>query len=110
MRLELSLCCIYEVILAVRRVLFILRYVHRRNPPRKADKEVFAALGHRKFDTKSNAGNYADKALKIWAGNICYQSRRLPSICCKCDGWVAATEKSDYVQAIGLSSAKFQQH
>ena len=25
------------------------------------------------------------------------------------DGWFAATEKSDYIQAIGLSSAKFQQ-
>ena len=24
------------------------------------------------------------------------------------DGWFAATEKSDYIQAIGLSSAKFQ--
>ena len=23
------------------------------------------------------------------------------------DGWFAATEKSDYIQAIGLSSAKF---
>ena len=28
-------------------------------------------------------------------------------LCCK-DGWFAATEKSDYIQAIGLSSAKFQ--
>ena len=25
------------------------------------------------------------------------------------DGWFVATEKSDYIQAIGLSSAKFQQ-
>ena len=25
------------------------------------------------------------------------------------EGWFAATEKSDYIQAIGLSSAKFQQ-
>ena len=25
------------------------------------------------------------------------------------DGWFAATEKSDYIQAIGLNSAKFQQ-
>ena len=25
------------------------------------------------------------------------------------DGWFAATEKSGYIQAIGLSSAKFQQ-
>lgn len=60
--------CIYEVILAVRRVLFILTYVYRRNPPRKADNEAAAALGNRKFDTKSKAGNYADKALKNWAG------------------------------------------
>ena len=26
------------------------------------------------------------------------------------DGWFAATEKSDYIQAIGLSSAKFQHY
>ena len=26
------------------------------------------------------------------------------------DGWFAATEKSDYIQAIGLSGAKFQQN
>ena len=25
------------------------------------------------------------------------------------DGWFVATEKSDYIQAIGLSSANFQQ-
>lgn len=61
MRLALSLFCIYEVILAVRRVL--LTYVYRRNPPRKAENEALAALGNRKLDTKPKAGNYADKAL-----------------------------------------------
>ena len=109
MRLELSLFCKYEVILAVRRVL--LTYVYRRNPPRcwnccstvlrplccsypavamvntnmvakrgisslhtinrnnqsfillsifptqgESSIEALAALGNRKFDTKSKAG------------------------------------------------------
>ena len=43
--------------------------------------------------------------------------RKLQSLCYLCkapivgnvgDGWFEATEKSDYIQAIGLSSAKFQ--
>lgn len=83
MRLELSLFCIYEVILAARRVL--LKDLYRRNPPRRADNEALAALGNRKFDTKSKAGNYADKALKNWAGkNGTYVT--------KVDGCLALTE------------------